>query len=1006
VRSSSAVDRNDLDLPSLPPQVEGLVARHRLFDLLDSAPAQALLWVAAGPGAGKSALAATWAQHLAARPAEIEILWYRMAEPDADPLRFCATLARFLGLPHGFGPDLPARPDPAAFAAIGDAARQWLLARQPVRAHRPRLLVFDDVHHVPPDSLTLALLPALAAALAPADRVLCLSRREPPESVASPASVPVVLLITDLRVDAAEFADFARDLPGGRALTHDLFLTVLRQSGGWIDDIARFARQHILSGETARAAGVARAERQALLATAFLQEGADTDWARLGGAAAATVLNRLAEEAGGLVFRRPQGSIRKHDAFQALLIRDAEVELAPEALVAARRGAAQLLAARHRVLEAARLLVASGAEDEALRLVLDNAASMSLSGHSKEIEQAIALFPPEVAARTLPQICLAYARIPYAPRDAQRRLREIRLALRPEDCPLEYARAINGEARALLSDLSDFREVPPLVEDIDRALPLLQAQPPALLQGLRLSRCMAVLIGWPSHPRVAEARREIEAALPFLPSNARLMMGSVLINYLIWWRGELAAARPFLSNLEETARDPDMAPLAVMTWYYGALSCACLDGNDDRLRQLTDEVVAFAGQRGVSHRLTNAFWVITQAYAGAGDARTAAAMLERYAANARRQWREADFIGLHHLRAILALSAGDTGAAIAEAEQALDYARRYGGPHQIANQCQLLAAGFAMTGDDAAEPHIATLRDVAAQTGNASFLLHADLAEASLALARGGNVVTPWIRVADAALRRGFRWIAGMNRRHLATLANRGLEQGADPALTRRVVTLWRLPPPDGIVHGHWPFAVEIRALGGFAVELDGTRISMGTGKAQRKPMELLWSLVAGPAGGMAQEILADQLWPEADGDRAIHSLRTTIYRLRKLLGTGAVRHEDDHVALAAGPVRADVAELRAMLAITRNRTEAAALRLAAFDYALRLYRGQLLPGVRLPSVEAARERIEAELAMDGIALLLAQDPRDPTTALRAGRLRAAVPGISLPPSLAGLLAL
>ena len=995
--ASGSTRASDRAIATLPVRTEGLVARHRLFALLDRVPAQRLVWVAGAPGAGKTALAASWVRHLAAGGIPVDLLWYPIDEQDADPLRFCATLGRFLDLAHGFGPDLPTSPDPAGLADLSAAALRWLQTAPPSRQKRPRLLVFDDAHHLPPGALALALLPALAAGLPPEDRILCLARRPPPEPLAASA-----WLMSDLQVEPSEFADFARDLPGGNALSEPVFLAALRRAGGWIREIAALVEPLVSPGETARAS-LSEMERHALHQSAFLQDGTEPDWQALGGKAAPNALARL-NAVGGPVFPLPQGGWRKHDAFQAALCREAEAALPPPALDTARRQAAGLLAARREILPAARLLIAAGDEAAALRLFLDHAASMSLSGRTQEIEDTVALFPPEVAAQPQPQLWLAYARIPYEPREAQRSLHQLRLALDPAVSPVDFALALTGETRAVLSDLFDFRDLVPLVEEIDRTLPLLASLPPPVRQGLVLTRCMAVLIGWPSHPQVAEAQRAIEAALPFLPRNAQLLMGSVLVNYLIWWRGELAAARPFLDNLADTARDPDMAPLAVMTWHYGALACACLDADDERLRRLTDEVVAFAGQRGVTHRLTNAFWVITQAYAGAGDQRTAAAMLERYAASAQRHWRRSEFIGLHHLRALVALSSGDTGSAIAEAQQALDYATRFGGPHQIANQSQLLALALAMTGSAAARPQIETLRQVAAQTGNAIFVLQANLAEAYLAQALGGEVAAPFLRAAEAAQRHGFRRLAGMHRARLAALANQALEQGADPTVTRRAVALWRLPPPAGIIHERWPFAVEIRALGGFSVTVEGTRIGTGTGKAQRKPMELLWALLAGPPDGMAQEILADELWPDADGDRAVHSLRTTIYRLRKLLGAETIRHEDDHVALMPEQVRADILQLHTMLAIARDRSEPAPHRLKAFDHAIGLYRGTLLPGVRLPAVMAARERIVAELAMDGIALLLAQDPRDPQTALRLGRLRAAAPGLSLPPPLAQLL--
>ncbi|MGO4126822.1 hypothetical protein AB4Z01_20640, partial [Inquilinus sp. YAF38] len=943
-------DTGELGAPGTPPAA-GLVLRRRLFDLLDRAPQQTLLWVTAPPGAGKTALAAAWAEARWHTADGATVLWYAVEDTDADPLRLFATLGGFLGLAHGFGTDIPPEPTPEAFAAIAGAVRRWLDAAPPGRPAGPRLIVFDDVHHVPPEAVTIALLPVLAAALPPADRILCLSRLDPPDPAATPAP------IMDLRVTADEYPDFARDLPSGRDLSQELFLACLRRAGGWLPGVLAALSPALLQVGMAAPSGDGAADRRVLLATAFLQEGGAAEWTELGGAEAPALLDRLAG-AGGLVSRLPDGAFCKQDALQAALEQAAGAELPTPALNQARTGAARLLGRRGEVLPAARLLLAAGARDEALELVLDQAAAMSLAGRNRELRDAIELFPAAIVARPRPRIWLAYARMPYDPREAQRVLAEIRRTLEPETAPLDYAMALNGEARAVLSDFFDFRELPRLIEEIDAALPRLgEVLPPATLKTLMITRCMAILIGWPDHPEAGEARRWIEAALPFLPPTVQLLLGSVLVNHLIWWRGDLAAARPFLGRLEALARQRDMAPLSVMTWYYAALSEAYLDGDDAMLRRLTDEVVAFAGDRRVSHRLTNAFWVVVQAVATAGDRAAADSMLQRYATCARQRWRRTDFIGLHHLRAVVALCAGDTMTAVAEAGQALDYARRHGGPHQVAVQCLLLATAYAMAGDEAARPHVETLRQVAARTGNATFLLHADLAEAFLA--RDDDVVEPWNRVAEAAGRLGFRRIAGMNRPALARLADRALAAGAEPEATRRVIALWELPPPEG-AHELWPFPVEIRALGGFAVQADGARVAMGTGKAQRKPMELLWCLIAGPAEGWAQEDLADQLWPELDGDRAIPALRSTIYRLRKLIGARAIRHEDDRLGLAPGQVRTDVARLRAALAALQDPAAAMAARRAAFDLAVGLVRGPLLPGIRLAPVAEARDRLQA----------------------------------------------
>jgi len=81
-----------------------------------------------------------------------------------------------------------------------------------------------------------------------------------------------------------------------------------------------------------------------------------------------------------------------------------------------------------------------------------------------------------------------------------------------------------------------------------------------------------------------------------------------------------------------------------------------------------------------------------------------------------------------------------------------------------------------------------------------------------------------------------------------------------------------------------WPFAVKIRTLGIFSIEIDGKRLTF-TGKEQKKPLELLKALIALGGREVSEEAVTDMLWPSVDGDLAHKSCETTLSRLRKLLG-------------------------------------------------------------------------------------------------------------------------
>ena len=62
-----------------PPRASNWLVRPRLNALLDEALRSSAAWIAAGPGAGKSTLAASWASTRNGR-----VLWYRVDEADAD----------------------------------------------------------------------------------------------------------------------------------------------------------------------------------------------------------------------------------------------------------------------------------------------------------------------------------------------------------------------------------------------------------------------------------------------------------------------------------------------------------------------------------------------------------------------------------------------------------------------------------------------------------------------------------------------------------------------------------------------------------------------------------------------------------------------------------------------------------------------------------------------------------------------------------------------------------
>ncbi|MBV8409163.1 MAG: hypothetical protein JOY64_16150 [Alphaproteobacteria bacterium] len=995
------------------PQTSGLVARQRLFREIEQAPSNGVVWITGPPAAGKTSLAATWLYSGRSAARHSRALWYRIDETDADPAIFFETLALAVAaLPDRPCSALP-RLTPDALPNLEAFARNWFKTLLGNKERAPYLFAFDDAHRLPPDSTVVAVLAILASALHALDRLLCLSRENPPPLFLSAVSRKRFAVISDLRVEAGEWEDFARDVPSVHGMDRAAFIAMAQRSGRWIADLAVAPSSHpsiddlrthpVLSSDRLFA-GCSDVERTALLETAFLQTGEEEEWRTLGGECAVSVLTQLAATS-ALVGRLLAGALHKHDLLFDRLRAAAEMELAPDALSRARLKAGRLLAARGEMLAGVRLLTAAGADDEARDLILGQAADMIASGRNRELVELIAMLSASTRRLPLVRVWHATGRLPFEPSAAREAFRDIWRAAKPAEQPVEFACAVMGDINAALADWSIDAELAWIIDEIDRALPFLTALPAEIHERLVITRAIAMLLGCPTHPGVLDALTHVEAVLPRLQAGRQLLLGAILVNYLLWWRGDLAAARPLLDNLAPLANRTDVPPLATMAWHYGALSIAYRDGNDGAVRRLMREVVAFARKWGTQHRLANAYWVAAQAYAAAGDRAEAAVALEGCIESGLRSGRP-EIVGQHFLRGAIALGEGNTDRAIGEATPAYERAGRAGNTQQRGLSGLLLAMAFAVKGDDRARKLIDELRDLAARSHSAIFHLHAGLAEVCHAAAqdRMAAFVAAWNRMAHLGCQLGFRRIAGLDVGHFGHLANLALYRGAEVAVTRALVALWDLPPPQRTnIHDEWPYQVDVSCLGRFAIEVDGKRLSTGSGKAQRKPRELLFHLVIANGRDLEQEWLADELWPDADGDQSLHSLTTTIYRLRKLIGGRAVIHEDSRVRLNPLRVSTDLGRLRDALWCVRDEALATADRMASFDRAVQLYQGPLLPGIAMTPVVLERQRLAVLLANEGLGFLLTLDPADVGRTLRLNRLRAAIGDAVLPDSVARL---
>ena len=156
--------------------------------------------------------------------------------------------------------------------------------------------------------------------------------------------------------------------------------------------------------------------------------------------------------------------------------------------------------------------------------------------------------------------------------------------------------------------------------------------------------------------------------------------------------------------------------------------------------------------------------------------------------------------------------------------------------------------------------------------------------------------------------------------------------------------------------------AVRVFTLGRFQVEVEGAPLRFGR-KAQRRPLDLLKLLIAYGGDGISAGQLADDLWPDAEGDAALAALRTTLSRLRRLIGARAVLGDVRGLTLNPQACWVDSLTIKRMLVASRRSAQDGHVdeAQASVEEAFALYRGDFLPGEsHLPPLVSARAKLHS----------------------------------------------
>jgi LuxR family maltose regulon positive regulatory protein len=554
-----------------------------------------ITWVVGLPGSGKTSLVARWVEERKGKT-----LWYRLDESDGDGAGLLDALNP--------GGRLPAW-SPENQVDLGEFARRFFgeLAGDSLT------VVLDDLHRVPDDAPVLAMLDAIHDVCGADLRIIAMSRRDPPPSLARGAVGGWLGLIDDLRLSTREMKAIAEAV-GGRTVTRE----ELDTADGWLAHVLALARGSQRSVDRTQVgdflalellASLPEERRAGLRRLAELPEIPDVTGSTWLPPDTARLLTTLAAQR---YFVDHGARFRLHDLLRDALLRINLADDSADTLRGVRRDLATWVAPAMPEV-AMQLRALAGDTDGALVLLDAHGGDWLARGLHRSVDGWLRDLPaPEgVRARASFTLWRALTTVPLEPEASRPMFSEARrLSVQCGEVRGAYT-AWCGEVSSYVIQWGAVQGLAELVDELENLHAQLGPEPEDLLLRTSADALTALMYGRAEDPRIAHFADATARAVTHAPdAGARISAAAQLLIYRLWWAGDFPGGRALYDAFDaEVSEGEHLAALPRLLWW----SCASiLDwqcGSADECYAKVERGLALAASSGVQVR---DFFLLTQ----------------------------------------------------------------------------------------------------------------------------------------------------------------------------------------------------------------------------------------------------------------------------------------------------------------------------------------------------------------------------------------------------------